>query len=468
MRRDNEQDGQRKSLATAELGDKRLTARLVQLAGVLGEKPQSSLPDASGEPATLKAAYRFFDNEEVTPEKMLQSHIEATQRRMASVKLVLAVQDTTYLDWTSHPDTEGLGPLVSASQQGLLAHSTLAISEERVPLGVLAQEVWARDAETFAQLKDHKQRPIAEKESNKWLKSLEAVEAAHKACPNTHFVSVGDREADIYDLFLVERSDRGRFAGACRERPAGGNRGTLSVGSTGGHPDGGDHGDQGAAPQWTSGAHGQSVDPLARNQLAPPDWNRAKEKLPQVKVWAVWAIETAPPPNLPAVEWLLLTTVPVHTTEDALQRLAWYACRWGIEVWHKVLKSGCRIEARQLETAERLKRCLTLYAVIAWRVLYATMLSRTVPEMSCLALLNDAEWQALYCAIHNTTILPPTPPSLNQAVRWIAQLGGFQNRKGDGHPGVTVIWKGFQHLSDLTYMYLVFRPQLPFKDVGND
>jgi hypothetical protein len=126
---------------------------------------------------------------------------------MASLQVVLVVQDTTYLDWTAHTDTEGLGPLASASRQGLLAHSTLAMSEERVPLGVLAQQVWARDAESFAQLKDRKQREIEEKESNKWLKSLEAVEAAHQACPQTHFVSVGDREADIYDLFLVERSE---------------------------------------------------------------------------------------------------------------------------------------------------------------------------------------------------------------------------------------------------------------------
>ena len=121
-----------------------------------------------------------------------------------------------------------------------------------------------------------------------------------------------------------------------------------------------------------------------------------------------------------------------------------------------------------METAKHLKRCLPLYSVIASQVLYATMFSRAVPAASCPALLNDAEWHALYCAIHRTTILPPTPPTLHQAVRWIAQLGGFQNRKGDGYPGVTVIWKGFQHLSDLTNMYLVFHPQLSLKDVGDD
>jgi len=467
MRRVIDQEWAEEEFSAAELGDQRLTDRLVQLAGVLGEKPQGSLPDASGEAATLKAAYRFFDNEGVTPDGILHSHVEATYRRMASVERVLAVQDTTYLDWTAHPDTEGLGPLASIKQQGLLAHSTLAISEERVPLGVLAQQVWARDAETFAQLKDHKKRAIEEKESYKWLQSLEAVEAARKACPNTHFVSVGDREADIYDLFVASRSEgvdllvraamdrrvesEERYLWASLAATPVAATTEIKVPSRNGQ----------AARTAHLEIHWREI------TLRPPS-KRAKEKLPLVTVWAVWAIETAPPPNLPAVEWLLLTTVPVLTTEDALQRLDWYACRWGIEVWHKVLKSGCRIEARQLETAERLKRCLTLYAVIAWRVLYATMLSRAAPDLSCLALLNEAEWQALYCAIHNTTILPPTPPSLNQAVRWIAQLGGFQNRKGDGYPGVTVIWKGFQHLSDLTYMYLVFRPRPTSIDVGKD
>ena len=467
MRQPIEQAWAAEEFGEAELGDQRLTTRLVQLAGVLGEQPSLSLPDASGGPAMLKAAYRFFDNEDITAEGLLQSHIAASYRRMASQPVVLAVQDTTYLDWTSHRDTEGLGPLASASRQGLLAHSTLAISEERVPLGVLAQQVWARDPASFAQLSDHKQRPIEEKESHKWLKSLAAVEAARQACPATHFVSVGDREADLYDLFLVERSAGvDLLVRAANDRRVEAEEGYLwaaleatPVVATAEIQVPPRHGQAGRTAQLA--IHWREV------SLRPPT-SRAKEKLPPVTVWAVWAVETAPPPNRPTVEWLLLTTVPVHTPQAALQRLAWYACRWGIEVWHKVLKSGCRIEARQLETAERLKRCLTLYAVIAWRVLYATMLSRSLPDGSCLALLNEPEWQALYCAIHHTTILPPTPPSLHQAVQWIAQLGGFQNRKQDGHPGVTVIWKGFQHLSDLTYMYLVFRPQSPIKDVGND
>src|SRR5215510_2436389 len=188
----------------ADLGDVRRDARLVQLATVLGAQPSASLPDATDDPAILKAAYRFFDNDYVRAEAMLESHIQSTTRRMQAVPLVLAVQDTTYLDWTDHPATTGLGPLAAPSHQGLLAHTTLALTPERVPLGLLQQQVWARDKDVRRN-QDHKQRPIDDKESQKWLTSVDAVIAARATCPTTHFVSVGDREADVYDLFLVDR-----------------------------------------------------------------------------------------------------------------------------------------------------------------------------------------------------------------------------------------------------------------------
>ncbi|MFL5801847.1 MAG: IS4 family transposase [Roseiflexaceae bacterium] len=191
--------------------------------------------------------------------------------------------------------------------------------------------------------------------------------------------------------------------------------------------------------------------------LRPPN-SRAKQKLPSITVWAVWALEPDPPPGVERVEWLLLTTVPITTTADALERLAWYAARRAIEVWHKVLKSGCRIEEKQLESAERLRRCLTLYSVIAWRILYATMLARAAPDAPCTVLLDDDEWQGLYCRIQRVALAPERPPSLRQAVRWIAQLGGFQGRKRDGEPGVAVLWKGFQQLVHSAAMYRIMRP----------
>ncbi len=201
--------------------------------------------------------------------------------------------------------------------------------------------------------------------------------------------------------------------------------------------------------------------------LRPPK-HRTSEGLPEVALWAVLAVEAEPPDGVEAVEWLLLTTVAVETTADALERLDWYECRWGIEVWHKVLKSGCKIEARQLESAARLQRCLTLYSVIAWRIVYATMLARAVPDAPCTLVLDEDEWQALYCATHRTATPPSEVPTLQTAVRWIGKLGGFLGRKGDGEPGVTVLWKGFQHLVDLTTMYRIMRPPSPRRNVGND
>jgi hypothetical protein len=440
----------------ADLGDVRRTARLIQLASVLGAQPSASLPDATDDPATLKAAYRFFDNDYVRAEAMLESHVQSTTRRMQAVELVLAVQDTTYLDWTDHPTTTGLGPLAAPSHQGVLAHTTLALTPERVPLGLLAQQVWARDGEVRRN-QDHKQRALSDKESQKWLSSLEAVIAARAECPTTQFVSVGDREADVYDLFLrtrppgvdlliraaqdrkAEHAEKYLWA-AMATAPVAATV-TVHMGARAGQD-----------------ARNASVTVRWRQVTLRPPNSRTKEKLPNVTVWAVWAIEANPPPGVKGVEWLLLTTVPVTSTDDALSRLEWYAARWGIEVWHKVLKSGCRIEDRQLESAERLIRCLTLYSVIAWRILYATMLARATPNVPCTVLLDEDEWQGLYCRIHRVSLAPAKPATLRQAVRWIAQLGGFQGRKGDGEPGVNVLWKGFQHLVDITAMYRIMRP----------
>jgi len=200
--------------------------------------------------------------------------------------------------------------------------------------------------------------------------------------------------------------------------------------------------------------------------LCPPTHRRA-EKLPTLALWAVLAREAHPPAGVEPIEWLLRTPGAVHTTADAVARLDWYACRWGIEVWPKVLTSGCRLEARQLETADRWRRCLAVYSVMAWRLLYATLLSRAMPEAPCTMRLEPEEWQALYGTIHLTATPPATPPPWRQAVHWLGRLGGFLARRGDGEPGVTVWWKGVQHLTDLTLMYRIMCPApTKRKDVG--
>jgi hypothetical protein len=446
--------------ADAELGDARRMKRVVELATALAQHPTASLPEACGTGAMLKAAYRFFSNDAIEPQDLLQSHVEATYSRLEQRPLVLAVQDTTEVDWTSHRATTGLGPLGYTACQGLHVHSTLALTPERVPLGLLAQQVWARDRHDVGKRARRKQLPMSQKESQKWLSSLEAVCRAQEECPTTRFVSVGDREADVYDVLAAARPEGVELLiraawDRCVETPERYVWATVATQPVVEHlilqvPR------RGPKP----GHQARLALRFCPLTLCPPR-HRKREGLPAVSLWAVQVAEVDPPTDVEPIAWLLLTTVAVHTVEDAIERVAWYACRWGVEVWHRILKSGCRIEARQLGTAERLQRSLTLYSVIAWRVLYATMLARAIPEMPCHVLLEVEEWQALYCAIHHCPTPPEEPPTLDQAVRWIAQLGGFVGRRRADHPGSETLWRGFQHLSDLTRMYCIMRPVPP-------
>jgi hypothetical protein len=168
-----------------------------------------------------------------------------------------------------------------------------------------------------------------------------------------------------------------------------------------------------------------------------------------VTVWAVYAQEDYPPPGQEAVSRMLLTTAPVATFGEATEKIHWYTCRWQIELFFKVLKSGCKIEQLQPETAARLRRCLALYAAVAWGAMFLTMQSRAVPDMPSDVLLELAEWQALYWHHHRTQQPPAQPPTLAAAVRMIGRLGGCIGRKSDGHPGSTVIRRGLQRLQDL-------------------
>jgi hypothetical protein len=272
---------------------------------------------------------------------------------------VLAGQETTAVDWTAHPATKHLGPLGHTACQGLLVHSTLACTPERVPLGLLAQQVWARAPDDVGTRTRRTQLPSSQKESQTWLASLDAVCSARAECPQTRCVSVGDREAAVYDLLMAERP-----AGVALVVRASWDRWV-------------------SAPQrsvWAPVAAqpvvAQLLLPVPRRGVQPARdatlawrlcpltlWaprHRKAEGLPEVTRWAVPVREVAPPTEGKPIEGLLLTTVAVHTVDDARERVQWDSCRWGIAGWHRIVKSGWHIAARQLATGERLERCLTL------------------------------------------------------------------------------------------------------------
>jgi hypothetical protein len=439
----------------AELGDARLTKRLVALAAQMGSRPHCSFPLALS-PAELKAAYRFFDNPAVDTDGMLAGHISQTVRRMETLPVVLAVQDTTEFNLNHLPATEGLGYCGNKFTRGFMLHSTLAVSPEGLPLGVLSLRTWTRPIEELG--KKHKRRKLAieDKESIKWLHSLDHLKVVHPRCPTTQLVSVCDREGDIYDLFT-------------RDRPEGVDWLVRAAWNR--------HVDHPERYLWESMQHAPV---LGTTSLRIPGRGKQAERVANmtvrsaplrvhaprgrhhqgpdnVDVVAVWAIEASPPEGIEPVEWMLLTSVPTHTLEQALERLSWYARRWTIETWHRVLKSGCQVEARQFGDITRFLRATSLFAVIAWRILFATLLGREEADVSCDVLLQRVEWEALYCRIHRTDKPPAEPPKLGDAVLWIAQLGGYLNRKHDRPPGATVLWRGFHALHEISSMYLIMR-----------
>jgi hypothetical protein len=443
-------------LGAAELGDRRLTERLLTLTRDCYARPQAQLPQACGTRAKTKAAYRFFDHARVRMDTLLAPHYQATAERAAEQPVVLAVQDSSSLNYTAHPDTEGLGPLNTTrdGSLGLWLHDTLAFTPAGLPLGLLDVQLWARDAETHGKRATRYARAIEDKESAKWLKSYAAASALAQRCPHSLVVSVGDREADVYELFV-----------AAAEQPKGAH---LLVRAERTRRMTRDHGSL-----WDF----MAAQPLAATQaLAVPRCHnrpartatlelrfaavtlkapKRKRALPDLGLWAVWAREVNAPPGVEPVEWMLLTDVPAETPEQAAERLAWYATRWQIEVYHRTLKSGCRIEERQLGTAKRLEAALAIDLVVAWRIFHLAKLGRETPELPCTVFFEDDEWKALWLRVNLTTTLPHTPPTLRQATRMLASLGGFLGRKCDGEPGTQTLWLGLQRLDDLTHMYRV-------------
>lgn len=475
-------DWAREEFGGCELGDSRLTERLKIIARDFFAQPTANLPQACGSRAKTKAAYRFFDHEATSLKAILEPHYAATKRRIGREAVVLAVQDTSTINYAAgDTETEGLGPIAKRADgaQGLILHSTLAFSVSGVPLGLLDTQCWARDPEQLGKKfrKKREKLPIEEKESFKWLKSYRAVSDVQYRCPDVMLVSVGDREADFYELFaeadkkpdgphlLVRAAHDRRVQNeesylweVLENQPLAGTQ-VLQVPRTKNGP--------------KRKAHLEVR--FAKISLGVPrDKRRAKggKELKDIEVWAVLAQEKNGS-GKDQLEWLLLTTLPVENFEEAVEKLNWYTKRWGIEVYHKVLKSGCRIEDRQLCTAERLETCLAIDMVVAWRVYYISQLGREMPNASCEICFSEAEWKVLSFYPTKETTLPSKPPTLREAIRLAASLGGFLGRKCDGEPGTETLWRGLQRLGDIAglYDFLSSNPRLfgaPFQVIMSE
>ena len=439
-----------------DFGDERLNQRFIRVANRLLNKPMSSINEACGSWKESKAAYRLFDNEKVRGDEILSAHQGRTLERMQECKRVLVVQDTCFLNYNSHFSTTGLGPIgirggASRQSQGLVLHSAFALdpTDGGRPLGVLDQLLWARTprqapAKNKTQEKKARankrgrilsQTPFEEKESYKWVQLLLST---RELVPETiELIHVCDREADITEFIqnaeehgarVLVRATHDRsldFGAVVQERKV------RLWGWMQSQPEQGQIKIEVPRESKTKDRNKRDSRKAVLSvrfsaiQIAP---NYEKKKR-GFRINAIYAREVDAPKGVEPIEWMLLTQVAVQSYDDAIQIIGWYKMRWHIENYHRVLKSGCQVESCQLESKARLDRYLALMSVLAWRIYWMSRASRTRPESSCDEFLAPHEWKALYCRMKNTRKAPAKPPSVYQAIRWIAQLGGFWPEK---------------------------------------
>ncbi len=448
----------------APLGDQRRSRRLVDSARRQAEQPMRAFTAVAKEdwPA-VKGYYRLIDqaaDSEVTAENILRPHRARTLRRMQAQSTVLCIQDGTEVNFTTHPQTAGLGVIGSnqtgAQSRGLHLHSTLAVNADGLPLGVLRSQIEAPQAK--------RQDPASarQKKSFRWIDSLRDCATLAKTLPKTRVISVVDREADFYELFAAQQrmpevalvvrakydrrlpGDQGRLFEAARTANSCG-KVALNVTRQSARA-------KSSKRQARIGRQARTAQlelryrrvELVRDSSRP---NNA-EKLP---VTIVHAVESAPPNGEKPIEWFVLTTLPVDSAEQAAEILRFYSLRWRIEDWHRVLKSGCHIDELGHHRVERLERAIAIRMVIAWRVMLMTLLGREVPELPAEIVFSDIELRVIGDFAQSRGRSRPT--QLGEAVRHVAILGGYLNRNHDPPPGHQLMWQGYATLTTMCMAY---------------
>jgi hypothetical protein len=472
-----------------DLKDRRLNRRLIEVLLLLGAHPTASIPGACGGYAEMTAAYRLFDNDKVGFDDILRPHTEATRARMAGQETVILPQDTTELDLTRpQQQVTGAGPLDDGGRRGVLLHLLHAFTPDGTPLGTVQAKGWSRpDRGPLPKppwSERRKRTPIQDKESYRWIEGLAQAGAEAQLAPRTHFISVADSEADIYELMVQAQGRPDNLdwiIRACQNRALMGNDAPQTPWLP---PDGAGFGslreqilqqevlftqtleirgrdaklgcdDRGR--RQPRRARRAKVDVRATTVTLRPPW-RPGSKLPPVTVNVVLVKEVHPPADDVPVEWMLLTSLPITTARQVHDVIRCYCVRWMIEILFRTLKSGCKVEGRRFEHVERFWPCLAIYLIVAWRTLYVCRRARAAPGISCEAVFEPGEWKAV-CVVMHGQPPPASPPTLSQMVAMVAQLGGYVNRKRPDEPGPQTVWLGLQRLHDMALCWHLFGPE---------
>jgi hypothetical protein len=395
----------------ADLGDARRNRRLGQVAQWLGNSPGSSISAACGGWSECMAAFRLLNCVDYSAADLIAPHQAKTMERSAGHPCVVVAQDTTEFDYTHMKKTKGLGALNGEARKGFFMHSLYAVSEQGLPLGLLDVSILMRDAATLGSSKSRKGLPIDDKESFRWLQGYHKTSELARQMPDCEVFSVSDREGDIHEVFNAwqEAGDKGRAQWIIRanqdralEKVVPGKAPKLFEALEAAPVLGEIEFDVRARNGWKK-VKGNNVwttrsartvrQVIRARKITPRPPARKGGKLEAVSFWAVLAEETDPPEGEEPIRWLLLTSKEVTTIGQARRILNLYLRRWDIEVFHKVLKTGCRVERIQLKKETAVIHAVMVYSVIAWRILYLTHLGRQCPEMPCGSVFEEAEWK---------------------------------------------------------------------------
>ena len=436
---------------------KRFGILLEQMSGGIGE----SIPFVCQDWANTKAAYRFLSNRSVSEEEILRGHFQSTRERLALESgPILILHDTTEFSYQKE-NAESIGLLHHPPAGkykdgrpryhtvcGILMHSSLAVTTEGLPLGLTAIKFWSR--KKFKGINALKKKinitrmPIEQKESIRWLENMmQSTALLEQPCQCVH---IGDRESDIYELFCEAQQAKTHFlVRTCVDRLAGDGRHTIAD-EMKNAPIRGLH-DVEVRDRNGEPCNARLLVKYERVKVLPPIGKQ--RRYPELTLTVIHAIEQDTPTNREAIEWKLITDLPVDSFEAAIEKLDWYSCRWKIEVFHKILKSGCKAEESKLRTADRIVNLISLFCILSWRIFWMTMINRTAPEAPPGLALTRSECHLLDQIVKEKTTPYAKEKRLSAYLIKVAQLGGYLARRNDPPPGNIVMWRGMSRLTDI-------------------
>ena len=448
-------------LASCSLADERLNKRLRKLLAQIGSSMGQSIPLVCQDWANAKAAYRFFSNERVSEADILGGHFQSTRDRTAATAgPLLVLHDTTEFTYRREkPEAIGITKSINSGRDkagrlrahtvcGILMHSSLAVTTEGLPLGLAAVKFWTR--KKFKGTNALKKKinptriPIEEKESIRWLENLK--QSTELVGDPGRCVHIGDRESDIFELFCTAQEVGTHFlVRTCVDRLAGDGDRTIAeemaeVEVKGLHR---------VEVRDNNGNLDEAVLEIRYRRICVLPPIGKQKRYPALTLTVLHAEERGTPKNREKIDWKLITDLPIRSRKDAIEKLDWYALRWKIEVFHKILKSGCKAEEAKLRTAQRLANLISIYCILSWRVFWMTMLNRSNPDAPPALALTKTEIGLLDHLVQNMPQKQPRRRTLSHYLNKIARLGGYLARANDPPPGNTVMWRGLSRLTDI-------------------